>query len=899
MSTQLFNPLIPLCKHAVPARYKSVFHLILFPGRISVFLVIMVLLNAVNAFAQSVGDYRTNASSMNWNATSNWQRWNGSTWVTNPSQGYPGQNSGTGIVTIQNGHNVILNISPAQNIGELIIGASSASLVLGNNNTDRNLSVTGNITINNGGSITTAGNGGNSIDIAGNLTNNGTLDLNIGSATADLVFNGSANQILNGSGTTTDVNTVNINNTGSSGNNIVEISSSAFTAASGFLVLTKGIIKMSGSYTLNNTFFSSANPTIAADEGIWLNNPNVTVAGQNGDTQLSGLIRITAGTYNVGVSADWWLQYNSGASIIVEGGALNVTGALFGSTGSSTLSYTQSNGTVTICTIGNNYSVPSFGMQASGSTFNMSGGTLIVQKPAGVYDDYINYAATSSVTGGTVQFGDPSSPTSSLFYMKSTPPFYNMVVYSINTPTVRLFTPTTFVNDVTIGGVLDAATNNVNITVQRNWVNNGSFLPGTATVTFNSSTQAQTIGGSVNTTFYNLTNSNTNATGLSLATNVTVDNVLSLASPSNGKLNIGSNNLTIASGGSISGATSSRYIVTAPTTSTNGRLRQNNLAASARVFPIGTSSLYLPATVTPVAAGADFSISVFRSTTTNGAPGGPAFSNRSDHVDAVWQIDRAAGSANAHIRLDWYSNSVEGTSFTSLANSAIGIWRYTGAHWILIPSPTVFSNNNSTNYASTAASAVSNFGTAGTGYPYIIGSVVILPSALKSFIAASAGTGNQLTWEVENAGMYKNFELQESSDGVHFNYLYAVTPGQDVRYTYFDAGVVAQGKKYYQLKLTDYYGTVTYSQIVAVGGKKENKLTLLQNPVQSQLRFSHPEAVNASYTIVDVSGKVMTRGTISRNAVISSVNVNQLANGTYILQYADGAVMFSQLFLKQ
>jgi len=96
-------------------------------------------------FGQSTGDYRTNAVSLNWNAASNWQRWNGSTWVTNPSQGYPGQNTGTGTVTILNGHSVALNVSPAQNIGSLIIGGgTSGSLTIGNNNTNRILKVTGN-----------------------------------------------------------------------------------------------------------------------------------------------------------------------------------------------------------------------------------------------------------------------------------------------------------------------------------------------------------------------------------------------------------------------------------------------------------------------------------------------------------------------------------------------------------------------------------------------------------------------------------------------------------------------------------------------------------------------------------------------------------------------------------
>lgn len=656
---------------------------------------------------------------------------------------------------------------------------------------------------------------------------------------------------------------------------------------------------MSGTYTFSNTFFSTANPTINSDEGIWLNNPNVTVIGQNGDTQLSGSLRITAGTYNIGVTADWWLQYNSGAVILIEGGALNVTGALFGSTASSTLNYTQSGGTVTICTVGNTYSVPSYGIQASGSNFVMSGGALVVQKPASSYDDYINYAATSSVTGGTVQFGDPSSPASSMFYMRSTPAFYNVIVHSSNTPTLRLFTPTTFVNDVTIGGVLDAATNNINVTVQRNWINNGTFLPGTATVTFNSTTQAQSIGGTSGTTFYNLTNSNTTAAGLSLATSTTVNNVLSLTSSSNGKVNIGANNLTIASGGSISGATSTRYIVTAPTTSTNGRLRQNNLSAAARVFPVGNATTYLPATITPNSAGSDFSISVFRGTTTNGNPGGTAFGSRANQVDAVWQIDRASGTANAHIRLDWITNSVEGSSFTPLANSGIGIWRYTGTHWMLIPSPTVFANNNSSNYASSSASQVSNFGTAGTGYPYIVSDIVILPSALKSFKAAGVSNGNQLSWEVENTDRYKLFELQESFDGRNFKYLYSLTPGQVNYYTYFDAGIITQGKKYYQLKLTDHNGVVTYSQIVSVGGKKESKITVLQNPVQSEMRFSHPEATDAFYIITDMQGRIMAKSNIARNAVITQVNVSTFVRGTYVLKYTNGNDIFSQLFIKQ
>ena len=868
---------------------------------LSLILVSAFAVGIVNfAEAQSVGDYRTNAASLNWNAASNWQRWNGSAWISNPSQGFPGQNAGTGTVTILNGHSVTLNNSPAQSIASLVIGGgTSGSLTLGNNNSDRILKIAGNVSISNGASLNSAGNGGNELIIGGNLINNGTFDMRIGSATADVTFNGTANQTVSGTGTTTDFNDITINNTGSSGNNIVELLPSNFSAAAGFLALTKGTIKMSGTYTFTNTFFSSANPVINSDEGIWLNNPNVTVTGQNGDTELSGLLRISAGTYNIGVSADWWLYYNSGAVLTIDGGALNITGAFFGNSLSSTITYTQSNGTVTACTVGNSSSfLPSFGIEASGSSFTMSGGTIVLQKGATGFDDYINNAATSSVTGGTVQFGNALTAAGTVFKMSSTPSFFNLQVSATNNPTLRLITATTYLNDLTIGGVLDAATNNVNITAKRNWINNGSFMQGTATVTFNSTTQAQSIGGSTSTTFYNLTNSNTNATGLSVNTNITVSNTLALSSSSNGKLSIGSNNITIGSGGSITGANSSRYIVTAPTTVTNGRLRQNNLAASARVFPIGTASNYLPATVTPSSAGSDFSISVFRGTTINGNPSGTAFGSRAHQADAIWQIDRASGSSNAHIRLDWVTNSIEGATFTGLANSAIGIWRYTGTNWLLIPSPTVLSIDNSANYAATASTAMSSFGTAGTGYPYLVGNVSVLPSALKSFSANKTNNGNQLNWEVENADQFQLFDLQESTNGIDFTNKTSVAPGSASSYSYLDAGSFSV-TKYYRLKLTDRQRNVTFSHVVSIGGKKETKIVLLQNPVQHQLNFRHPEAVNAQYSIVDFSGRILLQGVVNKHAVISSVNTSTLNKGAYVLRFTDGGENYSKTFIKQ
>ncbi|MEI9908997.1 MAG: hypothetical protein WDO71_04610 [Bacteroidota bacterium] len=65
---------------------------------------------------------------------------------------------------------------------------------------------------------------------------------------------------------------------------------------------------------------------------------------------------------------------------------------------------------------GNSYSVASFEIRAAGSVFNQSGGTIVLQRAASTAHDYINYSTNASITGGTLQAGNASTPGSSLFW---------------------------------------------------------------------------------------------------------------------------------------------------------------------------------------------------------------------------------------------------------------------------------------------------------------------------------------------------------------------------------------------------------------------------------------------------------------------------------------------------
>src|ERR1035437_5999649 len=110
----------------------------------------------------------------------------------------------------------------------------------------------------------------------------------------NVTFNKNGSQTVSGAGGTTRFNNIALN-MGTSNTNILEITSSNFAAPAGFLTLTNGTFKISGSFAFTNTFFSSAGYIIAASCGFWLNNPNVTVTSQADSPTNNGLIRITSG----------------------------------------------------------------------------------------------------------------------------------------------------------------------------------------------------------------------------------------------------------------------------------------------------------------------------------------------------------------------------------------------------------------------------------------------------------------------------------------------------------------------------------------------------------------------------------------------------------------------------
>ncbi|MEO7444785.1 MAG: MBG domain-containing protein [Ferruginibacter sp.] len=210
--------------------------------------------------------------------------------------------------------------------------------------------------------------------------------------------------------------------------------------------------------------------------------------------------------------------------------------------------------------------------------------------------------------------------------------------------------------------------------------------------------------------------------------------------------------LHILSGASITGTFgSTAYIATSYVTATavQSFIQYDGLTGTTLV-PLGTTQYYLPATITPTSS-SDFLLTVFTGITTNGLINGTPFTatQRQQAVNAVWNINRLAGTGSASVMLNWPS-VLEGSTFTTLPDLEIGLIRNTGTAWAL---PIGIGNNT----LNTVTASVSAFGSFGAGAvpqanPFIFNAIPDKTYGMPDFNggATSLNTTEAITYTSSN-----------------------------------------------------------------------------------------------------------------------------------------------------
>ncbi len=729
-----------------------------------------------------------------------------------------------------------------------------------------NLNLASNITVASGKTIT--------------VTSTGSLNMNnyiIGGAGSFATSSGSKLRIGSTAGITTSGLTGNIQVSGSRTYNTG--CDYYYNGSDGAQVTGNGLPATVGIFSAGNS------------SGVTLQS-NLSVSSS---LQISGILDI--GSYTVNrVSAGGSMTINAGATLKIGGSnslpsnysthSIDATSTVeyYGSSQTiAGLNSSQSYGNLTINSSGanttNSFSISGILTVGSGKSLTAYNGTITFNNGASI----VNSGGTLNFLNLTLTSG--ASVTSNGSFTVAT-------TFSLGSGAT--FTPAA--NDI-ISGASATLTGNGTVKVTRTSATadfNSQYTLTTKTLTNltvdYAGASAQVISAL---TYYYLKMSN--SAGASMSGNTTINSTLTLTT---GNISLGSYDLIMASGSSISGGSNSSFIYTGST----GSLKYNSCAASStKTFPVGhtnSSAGYVPLVLTFNGGHTtdDFSVIAVDKVTNDGTRNGTAYT--STVVKAMWYIiETNSGGSNVTMQFQWNATDeaagfVRSSCYMShFTNSA---WEKPGADGSASGSnPYTFTYSNYTG-------SFSPFGMGGSGGP--------LPVDLLFFRAEAENETAQLKWATASEINNDYFEIQKSLDGKNFETIGKIIGAgnsqQIVKYSYIDSNL-SSGINYYRLKQKDYNGEVSYSKIEVVSNQKLNshKIKLRLYPVPASdfinIELNNIGELETLIRVIDMTGNTISEKiiTLTKGYNIIEMAIRDIPDGVYFIQIPGVANYQSTRFL--
>ncbi len=182
-----------------------------------------------------------------------------------------------------------------------------------------------------------------------------------------------------------------------------------------------------------------------------------------------------------------------------------------------------------------------------------------------------------------------------------------------------------------------------------------------------------------------------------------------------------------------------------------------------------------------------------------------------------------------------------------------------------------------------------------------------LPLKMGDFTAVKKSAGIQLDWETLSEENTSHFDVERSTDGIHFSYIGKVNAAGNssdkLAYTFTDVNP-ASGTNFYRLKMADLDGTSSLSRVIAVkSGINLLTIELFPNPANEVLQVQIPAARKeaVSLFITDALGKNLYSRSIqlTEGNNVLSIPVQQLPKGHYYLVLNNKEGRQSKAFVKQ
>lgn len=184
-----------------------------------------------------------------------------------------------------------------------------------------------------------------------------------------------------------------------------------------------------------------------------------------------------------------------------------------------------------------------------------------------------------------------------------------------------------------------------------------------------------------------------------------------------------------------------------------------------------------------------------------------------------------------------------------------------------------------------------------------------LPIVLSDFVAQKLTTAVNLKWQTSSEENVKRFVIERSTDGKTYKAVGQVTAvGNSTTkqsYNFVDNSPFMSATNFYRLLMQDADGGSKYSKILTVKFSSEISLNMQvsPNPTSGNLQVQLPDGLKGiiNLQVFDLNGRIVKTQNLSSdgNALSTSIDVNGLPNGLYILKAQSGSTSLTSRFIKK
>ncbi len=167
-----------------------------------------------------------------------------------------------------------------------------------------------------------------------------------------------------------------------------------------------------------------------------------------------------------------------------------------------------------------------------------------------------------------------------------------------------------------------------------------------------------------------------------------------------------------------------------------------------------------------------------------------------------------------------------------------------------------------------------------TYFTYSMMSNILLPIQLTDFEGIVKEKNIFLSWKIASEHNVSHFEVEESSDGSHFETVGTVQNDHSEMYV-FQYPFVTKKDGYYRLKILNHDGSLSYSTILFLSKKQKNTLHCYPNPTSGLVHFTRNE--QKSYTLYNATGQAVLKG----DELPETLDLQFFTQGLYTLYSGD------------